>query len=114
MLVRQLFKKVHEYISGQLGLADLEEWLVPRLPIFYKLPFGTVSELVDKIEFGLAEISAGVRSEPEFRRLLTEFITTWAMPISYPETGATQSQCSDKIQKEVFVPSEFAMSWVVR
>ena len=53
-------------------MIDLEDWVVPRLTFLYSHP--EITDLVDNIEFGLAEIYSGIRTEQEFKELLHEAI----------------------------------------
>ena len=79
MLTSELFDIVDQYLERVISLQELEEWLVPRLPFFFKLPYSGVEELVATIEVGLADISDGTISEEEFRQSLRDSIDRQAV-----------------------------------
>lgn len=70
MLDHQLLNIVDQYIQKTINLEDLENWLVPRLPLFFKAPYSEASEMVAEIEVALADMSEQRLTEGEFRALL--------------------------------------------
>lgn len=99
MLHVSLIEKIIDYLSGRISLSDLEGWLVPHLPSLYALPFPQTREIVDSLEFGLAEMHAGILLESEFRQQLARTITERPIFLSYPrerpvvQTGTSSSTC---------------------
>jgi hypothetical protein len=72
MISSELYNKVIEVIDNQIDIKQLEEWLVPRLPIFLAEPDS--ADVVAAIELGLAEMSDGIRTKEEFSELLLDTI----------------------------------------
>lgn len=89
MLTSELFDMVDQYLERVISLHTLEDWLVPRLPLFFKLPYSSVEELVAAIEVGLADISNSTISEEEFRHSLRDSINRQTV---YPITFADVTQ----------------------
>jgi len=81
MISDELRDMVIRYIDDQASLADLETWIVPRLPALISNPRSPDADLVAAVELALAELSRGIRSEPEVRSLirkaLQENISVW-------------------------------------
>lgn len=104
MLAPQLLNIVDQYLDRAISLDELEDWLVPRLPLLFKLPYSAISELVADIEVGLAELSDRTRTEDEFRSLLENSIqqvrVVWAnYPAKDEMTSAESSnQASPTVQ----------------
>lgn len=68
MLTSELLDMLDRYLQGTISLDELEDWLVPRLPIFFgPMEHSSATDLVAGIELGLAEMSEGMRTEEEFR-----------------------------------------------
>lgn len=74
MLDSELLNIVDRYLERAISLEELEDWLVPRLPALFKMPYSAVSDLVAEIEAGLAELSDATRTEEEFCNLLKNYI----------------------------------------
>ena len=76
-LTSELLSIIYQYVEGIKSLKQLEDWLVPRLPLLFHLPPSDpeATELAALIEGGLAELSRGDRSEEEFRALLRSLIS---------------------------------------
>ncbi len=70
MVSPELRDKVSEFVDHEITPAQLEEWLVPRLPIFLESAESTDADVVAAIELGLAEMTDGIRSEAQFRDLM--------------------------------------------
>lgn len=88
--------KILQVVEGSITIEQLEEWLVPRLPVFLTSPDSTISDIVAIIELGLAEMSDGVRTKDEFLELLQnvaeeqETILTYYPP-SLPDPNVSGS-----------------------
>jgi hypothetical protein len=74
MLSYELEKMVLQYIRCEITIEQLEDWLVPRLPVFLRLPHSSDSDVVAAIELGLAEMSDEIRNEAEFREFLSDVL----------------------------------------
>ncbi len=72
MISSELRIMVLQYINSEISFEQLEEWIVPRLPVFLSDPNSVDADIVSAIELGLAEISDGLRNEEEFRELLND------------------------------------------
>lgn len=99
-MLRELHSIVEQYLEGSISLADMEDWLVPRLPILFHLPpmEPEATDLAADIEVGLAELSSGELSEGEFRNILRNLIapvqvvyTEYPLGRSATYTGASNS-----------------------
>jgi hypothetical protein len=65
-----LLAQVHKYIDSEIDYNQLEEWFVPRLPAYLSDPSSADADIIAVIELGLADLSAGLSNEDEFRRNL--------------------------------------------
>jgi hypothetical protein len=74
MLSFDLSNKVTEFVESVITMSDLEEWLVPRLPMFLTDPHSDNSDVVAAIELGLAEVSNGIKTVDEFRHELRQVL----------------------------------------
>ena len=69
-----IFQIAHNYTEGRVTMADLEEWLVPRLGVFLADPDSTPSQLAGLIELSSADLADGESDEAEVRRLVLAFL----------------------------------------
>ena len=73
MLAAELFSMVGAYLDRERDLADLEGWVVARLPLLLGYPEGSaVWEVVGSIELGLAEMVDGLIDEEGLRTSLRQ------------------------------------------
>lgn len=91
-----IFSQVHRYLSGEASLAELEDWIVPRLGELLADPRSTAHELAGTIELGLAEMAAGDLDEEGFRSLLREFAATHRTLVLRITPGASWTGSSNK------------------
>lgn len=77
-----LLEVVYAYLDESISLRELSEYLIPHLPRLFSLPEAADADLAATIELGLAEISAGHRSEDGFRQMLMEYLVEQG--ISWP------------------------------
>lgn len=109
MITSELFIIVDKYVQKNISLEELEDWIVPRLPFFFRLPLSQASEFVAGIELGLAEISNGSRTEEEFRNMLSELLreadTIW---LSYPLSNelSVSSSANKTSLSAIYEPSK--------
>lgn len=76
----EIFSIVARYLHGEATLADVENWVVPRLGQLLASPRSTAYSLAGTIELGLAELAAGDIDEEGFRALIREFLLTHRSP----------------------------------
>ncbi len=74
MVSFELQQIVLAYIERRITVAELEDWLVPRLPTYLGSGRDPASELVSGIELGLAELGDGLITEDEFRANLARLL----------------------------------------
>jgi hypothetical protein len=92
MLSFELTDKILQYVDSTITIAQLEDWLVPRLPFLARNSEGEDSDLVAAVELGLAELGNGIRSEDNLRNFLRKVIQEKAslrilyQPNTYPPT----------------------------
>ena len=91
-LVSNFYTKAIEYINDQLDLEKFESWLVANLDELLSIPLPDISEFVNTIELGRAEMSAGHRTEEEFKKELRRFLRNH--PTIAAEFGGTTSVVS--------------------
>ena len=72
-----IFSKTSQYLKGEIALEALEDWLIPRLPLFLSLPDDdVVSQLVGTIELGRAEMSNEIIDENQLRESVQAFLAS--------------------------------------
>jgi hypothetical protein len=67
LLSCELKDKVLQYVEREITVEELEDWLVPRLPLYATREDTPDSDLSAAVELGLAEMNDGIRTEDEFR-----------------------------------------------
>ena len=107
MLSLELKDKVLQYIDSSITLEQLEDWLVPRLPIFLRKSEAADADVVAAIELGLAEISNEIRTELEFRSLLTKALRGQTAVLVYPpQIRQTESTATAQTVRHSFSKTE--------
>ena len=91
MVSFDLVDKIIQYISSKITFTQLEEWFVPRLPVFIRDPESDDADIISAIELGLSEMNAGIISENEFRSLLANELVKTVESDSSFESQALQS-----------------------
>ena len=85
MFTSEVVNVIEKYLSKAITLEELEDWLVPRLPLFFKLPHSSLTDFIAGTEVALADMAEQRYTEDEFRTLLGEILEqvqiVW---ISYP------------------------------
>jgi hypothetical protein len=95
-MLSHLVSKIHQYLDHAISLEELEDWLLPRLPLLFQRPDSLVARLAATVELGLAEISDNVTTEDEFRTLLEAAVQQEPIGSFYPDRmGFTESGSSD-------------------
>lgn len=72
MLSYELKDQIAKYIDGEITFGQLEEWYVPRLPLFLQAPDSADADMIAEIELAAADWSAGSYDEAEVRRILAD------------------------------------------
>lgn len=115
MISFELSNTISQYITSEISLEELENWLVPRLPAILRSPETEDAGIVAEIELGLAEISNRYWTEEEFRIMLNELLmehtTEFVSLIREPEP-ATSTGTSTSYYTEI-EPSK-PLEWVVQ
>jgi len=70
----ELYEKAIQYLNNEISLAELENWLVPRLGEVLALPTGLELDLAGEIELGLSEMSGGHLKEDDFKNELLRLL----------------------------------------
>lgn len=90
MLTSQVFNVVDQYLERVITLEELEDWLAPRLLLFFKWPYSSLTDFITEIEVALADMSEQRQTENEFRSLLKNLLeqaqVVWA---NYPAEDVT-------------------------
>lgn len=69
----ELFDRVAKYLGQRISLSDLEEWTAAHLEVLLQRPGDAAYQVAGAIELGLADLSAGVATENEFREVLSSY-----------------------------------------
>jgi|GEM_PF-1393186 len=98
MYSQELKDQVIRYIDNEISLRELEEWIVPRTPMYIHDPESDDADLIAEIELQLAEFADGLRDEgnikDELERLFIQrdFIEVWFKePTSIVTTGTSDA-----------------------
>ena len=65
MLTSEVVNVVDRYLEKVITLEELEDWLVPRLPLFFKWPYSSLTDSITEIEVALADMSGQILSIPD-------------------------------------------------
>lgn len=99
MLTSQFLSVIDEYMEGAISLEQLEDWLVPRLPVLFRLPLAEpdAADLAAAVELGLAEVSNQAKTEEEFRKMLKALLgELTSVRAAYPSDKVTVSESSNQ------------------
>lgn len=112
MLSYELREQVILAIDEAITLAELEEWIVPRLAFFLEFPDSDDAEMIATIEMALAEIGDGLVDEVEARMMLREAlddlgktVTTSVEVGGYVRTVVTGSTSQSPVRRTIGVSS---------
>lgn len=112
MLSYELREQVILAIDEAITLAELEEWIVPRLPLFLERPDSDDAEMIAAIEMALAEVGNSLIDELEARTMLRESLDhlgkTVATPVQvggYVRTIVTGSTSQSLVRRTIGVSS---------
>lgn len=94
MISSALRDKILEFTQKRISLSDLEEWLVPQIPILISDPDSAESDLVAAIELGIADSEAGIRSSEDLIRFFEQVLsenTVISVNLSKTVTGSSNA-----------------------
>lgn len=94
MLSSELRNKIIEFVEKKIEISELENWLVPNLPLLISSPDSLNSDVVSAIELGLAEVSSDLRTQEEFTQLLLDVLSEEAIKSNYPVNSVTKASSS--------------------
>lgn len=86
----EIFDIARAYLTGDIPIVDVENWLVPNLGYFLLQPQTTAADLALTMELAFAELSDGLIDEDELRAVLNEFFLTH--PDTFAVVGAPRLQ----------------------
>jgi len=72
MLSLEVRDMIARYVSSEINLEELENWVIRHLPALAADPQSDDTAMTAAVELCLAEYSDGIRSEAEIRRYLRE------------------------------------------
>lgn len=108
MLSLELRNQVINYVNSEITIEQLEDWYVPRLPLYTRIPDSADAKVIAAIELGLAEYNCEIRSEEELRAFLADTIREYDTMLSLfqPEiehfsTTGSSNQTYDLFPKPV-------------
>jgi hypothetical protein len=91
MLSTELRDTIQDFIAAKITIAQLEDWLVPRLPYFYRFPNTADADVVSAVELGLAEMTNGIRDKDEVRKDLKRVLETNNAVLAFYHQGDFQN-----------------------
>ena len=73
----ELYSKLKDFVEDRMTLAELEDWLAPRLQDFLGMPVGPkgtkdIAYTASTVELCLAEVDCGIRTDQEMKSFLAE------------------------------------------
>jgi hypothetical protein len=95
MLTSELRKIIIDYLDSKITIAELEDWLVPNLPILIRVPDSTDTDIVSALELGIAELNSGLRDHNELKEYLLEVLREVTIKSIYPITSTTTISSSN-------------------
>jgi len=106
-LLSNFYDQAFKYVSDQLDLEKFEHWLVANLDELLSIPLPDVSEFINTIELGRAEMSEGHRTEEEFKEELRQFLrnhptisSEFGITTSLVTTSSSTTQSADQATVE--------------
>lgn len=109
-----IYSRVTDYIEHKITLREMESWVVSMLPIYLSNPDSDAAILASRVELGLAEIQAGIRTERGLRRLLAQRIRNRIIsPTSHPYKTSDNITISSSSSKDTtdFEWADLTPSW---
>jgi hypothetical protein len=115
MLSSELREVVQSFVDEHMNVRELENWIVPRLPVFLCESDSTDAEVVAAVELGLAELSQRIRTLAELRAMLNELLRQEKTVVF--RTGSTTTSTSSEQIRAMFLapqlpPMPTQVTWV--
>lgn len=89
----ELITKLDDYFHGRISLRDIENWVVPNLPVLLDHPNSFSGKMACAIEQTLNEVSEDLRTERSAKRALKKYFfeekTLTGMTLSGDATEAS-------------------------
>ena len=73
-ITSELYKKIIQYLNGEISVTQLEDWFLPNFGQIINLPDCPPRDLAGDIQLALAEMSNGDRTEAEMKGLIRDLI----------------------------------------
>ena len=73
-ITSELYKKLIQYLNGEISLTKFEDWFLPNLGQIINLPDCPPRDLAGDIQLALAEMSNGDRTKAEMKDLIRGLI----------------------------------------
>lgn len=99
MIASELRERITQYVDNALSLEELEEWLIPRLPIYARESDSEDANAVATIELGLAELSEELFTEEQLREQLQALLNRMhsiKLPSPFEDMIVTTSRSSNE------------------
>lgn len=108
MLSLDLRDKIARYISSEISLEELENWLVQNLPNLASDPQSDDTSLAAAVDLCLAEFSEGLRSEDNIKQYLRDALNELNTVYIYYITGdyapiMSSSSTSERLQTSIAI-----------
>lgn len=89
----ELCASVNDYLDGRITLAQLEEWLTPRLRAVLSTPDTDIAYIAGTVELCIAEIAGGIRTERSAKTFLRRHLADrLRVPVIYMEYDASPTR----------------------
>lgn len=105
MLSPELKAQIARYLNNQIDLAQLEDWLAPRLAGYAFDSESADAQMVAAIELGLAEMTDEILAEPAFRESLAQQFaeaTTNTKTYFHPANQTVQTSSANATSRVLF------------
>jgi len=110
MLFADLMSVVYDYLDHALSLEQLEDWIVPRLPLVFEVADSPLAKLAGTIELGFAEIGEGLIDEEEFRNRLAALAQeqkSFTFFYFLADAPIVETESSDSL-----LPETYILDWI--
>ena len=105
MLSYDLREKVLAYAEGRITVEELEDWLVPRLPMYLTPEPSDDARLASVVELGLAELGDGLTTEGELRASLLARVCEERTVLFRPGASWERTSASVTRTRATFTPT---------
>jgi hypothetical protein len=94
MLSSDLRDAIISFVEDRSTVTQLEEWLVPRLPVYLQSPETDDADVVAAVELALADMAAGTRTVQDIRSDLNAVVQPLAA-LARPERNRTVTSAAN-------------------